>query len=346
MRLKRIAGCILFIILGILLFLPISEVLRKKTAEEADMVHSFYGIEEDTLDVLFLGSSHLYYGVQPNELWREQGITSYLMASPEQTTASSYFLLKEALKYQKPKVVLMESYYLWYNGLYRSEARLRQAFDGMRFGKTKLEMVETMLGDIGVKAKLTWYLPFVKYHARWSELEDYDFHPKSYLKGSRLDYTVKSIQNPGIPGKAAAIPELNMEYLDKIIELCEENGVQFAMFAVPFGIETDEARYLKRQGLNLTLEQELSEREIPFLFYQRDDPDLIDFSADFRDKTHLNGVGAGKLTSHLGAWLAEQYGLSGHLGDPAFSSWDEDLESYDADRLAAIENPVDTADAE
>lgn len=76
MRLRRIAGTVLFFVTGILIFCGISEALRRKTAEATDMVHSFYEIEEDTLDVLFLGSSHLYYGVQPNELWRDYGIAS------------------------------------------------------------------------------------------------------------------------------------------------------------------------------------------------------------------------------------------------------------------------------
>ncbi|HIR28929.1 MAG TPA: hypothetical protein IAB84_13270, partial [Candidatus Choladousia intestinigallinarum] len=132
---RWIAAAVLFLVLGLILFGRAAEILRRKTAAETDMVHSFYEIEENSLDVLFLGSSHLYYGVQPGELWGQYGITSYVMGSPEQTAATSYYLLKEAFTRQKPKVVAMESYYLWYDGLYYSEARLRQAFDGMSMGK-------------------------------------------------------------------------------------------------------------------------------------------------------------------------------------------------------------------
>lgn len=341
---RWIFSAVIFLILGIALFLPISETLRKKTAEETDMVHSFYAIEEDTLDVLFLGSSHAYYGIQPNELWKEYGITSYSMASPEQTAATSYFLLKEAFAYQKPKVVVLESYYLWYNGLYNSESRLRQAFDGMRLGANKIEMIQTMLEGSGIKNKLTYAIPFLKYHSRWQELEDYDFHTKAYLKGARIDFTTAEVEDPGIPKKAAAVPELSLEYLDKMIALCEENDAEFVVTAIPFGIETNKKRYKRRQGLNLTLEGILEEKGIPFLFYQRDYGDVIDFSTDFRDKTHLNTAGAQKLTAHLGGWLAEQYGLSGHKGEAEYASWDEDLRLYEEDLWEARENPVDTAD--
>lgn len=329
---------------GLLLFGKASEALRKKTAEESDMVHSFYEIEEDSLDVLFLGSSHLYYGVQPNKLWEEGGITSYLMASPEQTAATSYFLLKEAFAYQKPKVVMLESYYFWFDGLYRSEGRLRQAFDGMRFGKNKIEMAQTMLFDKEDKEKLSYYLPFLKYHSRWAELENYDFHTKPYWKGARIDCTVKEIQDPGLPQDAAPVPELSLEYLDKMAKLCEENGADFVVFAVPYGIEKDEERYNARQGLNLALEPVLQEKGIPFLFYQKDYPEIVDFSTDFRDKTHLNTQGAEKLSVHLAGWLSQRYGLSGHKGEPGYGSWEEDLEIYRADVQQALENPVDTAD--
>ena len=88
-RIRITLGVSCFLLGGILLMSLFGEIFRLKTAEETDMIHSFYEIGKDELDVLFLGSSHLYYGVQPNELWKEYGITSYVMGSPEQTTASS-----------------------------------------------------------------------------------------------------------------------------------------------------------------------------------------------------------------------------------------------------------------
>lgn len=341
---KTVVCAAAFLALGILLFMQLGEVLRRKTGAETDMVHSFYEIEEDTLDVLFLGSSHLYYGVQPNELWNEYGITSYVMGSPEQTVATSYFLLKEAFEHQQPKVVAMENYYVWNKDLYFSAARLRQAFDGMQFGKVKLEMIQTMLPEIGWKEQLTYVLPFLKYHSRWSALQNYDFHTKPYLKGARIDYTVVELEDLGILGQAVELPDNSIYYLEKIIALCKENGAQFMMFGVPYGIETDKERYERRQSMTLTLEQMLQEKNIPFLFYQRDYADVIDFATDFRDRTHLNTAGAVKLTKHLGAYLAGEYGLAGHKNDAAYASWNADYETYEADRQAAQENPQDTAD--
>ena len=169
----------------------------------------------------------------------------------------------------------------------------------------------------------------MKYHARWQELEDYDFATQPFLKGARLNYHIADIEDPGVPKKKVEVPELSMEYLEKIMQLCEENGAEFVMITIPYGIEKDMKRYRNRQGMTLYLEEYLEEKGTPFLFYQKDYPELIDFKTDFRDRTHLNTPGAVKLTNHLGEWLVSQYDLVDHRGDTAFASWDADLALYD-----------------
>ena len=341
---RWLLAAVLFIGIGLLLYGRISEVLRRKSGTESDMIHSFYDVKEDSLDVLFLGSSHLYYGIQPNVLWREYGIAAYDMGSAEQTVASSYFLLKEAFQYQRPKVVVLESYYLWYPDPYRSEARLRQAFDGMRYGKVKREMVDVMLPELDWKERMSYYLPFLKYHERWDALEDYDFHTKPYLRGARIDYTVAEVEDPGLPEEASDLPELSLEYLGKIKALCQEHGAEFVLVAIPYGIAVKEKSYMYQQGMNLALESWAKGQEIPFLFYQKEEPELIDFATDFRDQTHLNTKGAEKFTMNFGAWLAEHYELENHRADGAYASYEEDLQEYEADAAAASEHPEDTAD--
>ena len=161
--LKRFAALLAFLLIGVFLFSGISEVLRRKSGGQSDMIHSFYGIEKNTLDVLCMGSSHGYSSFQPNTLWNEYGLTSYVMCSQRQTMASTYYLLQEALKYQKPRVLLLESYYLFCKKKYTDEEALRMGFDGMRMSRIKYDMVEDILGKKGFKEKLTYYIPFLKY---------------------------------------------------------------------------------------------------------------------------------------------------------------------------------------
>lgn len=323
----------LFIIIGLFMFSSISDVLRQKTAGSIDMVNTFYDVEENTLDVIGIGSSHLYYSLQPNLLWDEYGITSYILGSPQQTLPTSYYLLKEALTYQKPKVVLLESYYFFGDKLYNSEARLRQAFDGMRFGKTKLEMVENLLeaeGERSIKEKLSWYLPFLLYHQRWSDLEDSDFNTKPYLKGAQLVTDVYEQDDPGLDIPAQEIPDQNYEYFEKICALCEENGASLVVYAAPYNIKKRK-QYEQRQGVNFTLEKYLEEQGVPFLFYQKTGEANIDFATDFCDQAHMNLSGQTKISRCIGRYLSENYGLQGHKDDPVYDTWNQEYELFARD---------------
>ena len=64
--------------------------------------------EEDTIDVMFFGSSLAYCDVVPATIYQETGITSYVMAGPEQTMPITYRYLRQACKTQSPKAVFIE----------------------------------------------------------------------------------------------------------------------------------------------------------------------------------------------------------------------------------------------
>ena len=75
--------------------------------------HGFYEIKDDTVDVLFLGSSHAACAFNPQVLYNEYGITSYNLGCEQQNLLLSYYWLKEALRSQKPRAVVLDSYILF-----------------------------------------------------------------------------------------------------------------------------------------------------------------------------------------------------------------------------------------
>lgn len=326
----HILSVIIFILCGILIFAGLSEIFRQKTGGYADMVHSFYSIEENQIDVLFLGSSHGYASVQPNELWHEYGIPSYSMCSHGQSVASSYYLLKEALKYQKPKVVFLETYTFCDNKKHRGEAYARMAFDGMRLGEVKKEMVDDFFAKVPFTEKFTYYIPFIKYHSRWTELKNSDFHSKPYLKGTLPSKRIHPNEDPGLPDGHSKLGETACDYFKKIVKLCEDNDIKLTLYAAPFGVKGDYEVYCYRQGINNTLEDWLKENwgdEIPFLYYQKTGKAEIDFSTDFRDTHHMNSYGASKITHCIGEFL-QQYDMADYREDKAYASWNTDYEMY------------------
>ena len=90
---------------------------------------NFYEMEEDTIDVLFMGSSLAATSYIPQELYDRYGITSYNLASEKQSPVISYYWLKEALRYQSPKVLILDCYYLFRIAI-PSSIRPKSALEG------------------------------------------------------------------------------------------------------------------------------------------------------------------------------------------------------------------------
>ena len=71
----------------------------------------FYNLPPNSLDMVFLGSSHSYCTFDPEIFDKNLNINSFQMGMPLQHPDSTYYTLKEVLNYQKPKVVVMEIYW-------------------------------------------------------------------------------------------------------------------------------------------------------------------------------------------------------------------------------------------
>ena len=75
-----------------------------------DQTRYLYVQPKNKIDVLFLGSSHVHCNVNTQLLWDEYGMAAYLMTGAEQPIWNSYYNLKEALKTQKPKLVVLDMF--------------------------------------------------------------------------------------------------------------------------------------------------------------------------------------------------------------------------------------------
>ena len=188
-------------------------------------------------DVIVLGSSHGYMGIDQNLLWDEFGIPSFAMCSSSQPPSASYYILKEILKYHKPKVVLLELYTFYHDGRdfleEKDHVQLRKAFDALRLDEYKLDMVKDFFPDAPWQEKMQWYIPFLRYHSRWNELTSYDFDPMYFLRGSKVSYRVTPSEQPLMTDETAELFEYNMAYFEKLRSLCLENGIKLVTFTTP-----------------------------------------------------------------------------------------------------------------
>ena len=119
------------------------------------------------------------------------------------------------------------------------------------------------------------------------------------------------------------IAQLVRLYLERIVALCEEHDSELLLITVPASSSWNLARHNGIQGF-------ADEYGLTYLDYNMAGLDPgIDWRTDTPDGgSHLNVLGAQKLTAALGAYLTENYALEDHWGQPGFESWDKDAAAY------------------
>lgn len=66
--------------------------------------------KKNKTDILLVGNSHLYTGINPKNLSAKLGVNAFILASPGTNVADAYFSIKEAIKVRKPKLIVLETY--------------------------------------------------------------------------------------------------------------------------------------------------------------------------------------------------------------------------------------------
>lgn len=289
----------------------------------------------DTVDVLFFGSSHMFDGVYPMNLWADYGITSYNCAMSASTIPSSYWALELTLDYAHPKLIVFDCYNFTYGTMHSGYSFMAEFFDAFPLSAKKVEAILDLQQDnLNQKEAMSLLWPFYNYHNRWEELSALDFVPEYSLeKGAWLGANV-ALPNPVslTSEKMALDPDSpGMEYFVKLIELCRERDICLILTYLPF--PADENQIMESNAI-YDLADEYGVDYINFL-----SEDVVDFDTDMFDSySHLNSSGAEKITSFLGSYITENYGIMDRRSDPACSVWHEDLAKYQEYRFSLVEN--------
>lgn len=262
-------------------------------------------------ELLMVGNCEAYENISPMKLWEDYGITSYIRGNSNQLIPQSYYLLREALRYEKPKVVLLNIQAMAVEGQ-DSEEYNRMVFDGMRWSKDKWQGIMASRME---EEKLADYLfPLLRYHSRWSELSKDDFRyafrqkPQKSYNGYYLRADIRPYTEFPAERRRSdyAFPEKNMEYLERIVRLCRENGIELVFMKAPSMYPV----WVEPYEEQIT---EFADREGIYYINTLEHMDEIglDMSVDTYDEgLHLNVYGAEKLSAWLGRDLKGRYGLA------------------------------------
>lgn len=275
----------------------------------------------DDIDVLLLGTSHMINAVFPMELWNEYGITSYNMAGHANKMPNSYWIMMNALDYSNPKLIILDC-----SNLSKDEKTADNTFhwsmDIFKLSKNKINAVNDLFTDPA--KKMEYLFDFSLYHSRWNDITEDSFSEKRNVQyGGEMRIAV------GIPDEMADINDVEKheidtygtEYLRKIIEECQNRGIDILLAYLPFPADEETANE------SLIVEDIANEYGVDYLNFLK--MDIVDFTTDCYDaNSHLNPSGAGKVTSYLGNYIQSKYGIADNRGNEAYRDWDESYELY------------------
>lgn len=304
---------------------------------EGAFISEYYKEEKDH-DVIFIGDCEVYENFSPIVLWQDYGINSYIRGSAEQYIFQSYYILEDTLRYETPDVVVFNIQSLQYPEA-RNEAYNRMTLEGMKWSPSKANAIFASMQED--EHFLDYVFPILRYHSRWSELNGNDFEymfktEKVSHNGYYMRVDVRPAQNvpTGKPLSDYSFDKRSWQYLDMMVDLCEEKGIELILIKAPslypyWYPQWDE------QVVEYSREHEL--RYINFLDLV--DEIGIDYTTDTYDAgLHMNLSGAQKLSAWMGEYLTEEIGLADRRDEKQLSqSWEQKISFYEAEKKAQYE---------
>lgn len=307
---KKVIKIVTFVLCAVILFSFISNILERKTYDGAwnymAKFNEFYSLEDNTLDYIGVGSSHMYCTLNPLEVWKKSGVAGFVLATQRQPLRASYHYIKEAFKTQSPKYVILEGYMICVEEPNDSGV-LYDAIDPLKPSFNKFQMINNL---VPYDQRPNYYFNILKYHSRWSSVTADEVNiildkPVDTYKGF-VPLQGSFSGNNHIPdyenAKDVQLSEYNIDILDDIYELTKSHNAELIIMFGP--CESDSVSLIEK----IKAEKKwANKKDVPVLDYtQLLNTIGINPECDYYDAGHLDVSGAAKVSSHFADFLLKK----------------------------------------
>jgi hypothetical protein len=296
-------------------------LLCHKTIHGIMQAKELYAQPEDTIDVAFLGSSHVHYDVNTAKLWEDYGIAGYDYSAAEQPLWITYYYLIEMCKTQSPKLVVLD---LYSPVAFFDDYQYYFLSDNLNGVKLSLNKIKMMMAAAEPEKILDHFPNFSCYHLRYSELTEDDVEyvfstkeERQTFKGYTPHFKVADYPRPDWEcDEVGVLPAKTEKYLVKIINYCKEHDIELYLVANPYYVEYQEACGYNR------IKQIAEQYGVKYDDYNDYYDEMgLDFSKDLNDDSHLNYEGSCKFTALLGKNIKDSFDIPDRRGQERWESW-------------------------
>lgn len=300
---KEPLWAVAFLLTAALLLHLVGAILRPAHTDYGSTWDAYLREPENSVDVLFLGSSYAYCDWNPGVMYGGSGLTGYVLGGSEQTPAITYWYLKEALKTQTPSVVVMEGSSLFF-ARWQNYTQINIGY--MPWG---LNRVRATLEAAEPDKRLGLFFDLYFYHDRWKELTAADVKKavlpagRDALKGHTAVDQVFTEPAGGPFRRDAeqdeAVRRQNLADFARIAALCRERGIPLILTINPTYSQYTDAVYAE-----LEAEVKAAAPEVLFVNWaDRFEEIGLDATRHLYDAGHLNRAGAAVFSAYTGQFL-------------------------------------------
>lgn len=331
MNKKQVIRMVAFALVVVLLVAGLTAIVLKQPdfAQTEQRFDDYKGLKDDTVDVVFTGTSGIDRYYISAKGFEEYGLTAYPLTSDAQPAWLIINVLKEAVKEQSPQLVVIDTrpFTTEYNKKFSSlEAGVRYITDGHCLSFTNeldalnrsFEALNTIAPDEEID-KITYYLPIIKHHGAWANIQEfadeYAFAELGfYMSPTRTLITTKAFDDyTGKTDEQEELHEVAKKYLLELLDYLDTQSYDVLFLNTPQGRSKSEM-----QRLN-TVCDIVSSRGYDYLVCQIDD--TYDIETDFYNDGHVNYYGAEKFTDYFSQYLKDNYDLEDRRNDEACADW-------------------------
>ncbi len=213
--------------------------------------------EKNNVDIILLGNSHMFANINPKNLSMTLGANAFALGGPGSAQHDLYFCLKEALKKCKPSLVVLETFSMnnapLHQDIPHELTHQLNSFSGRNDIITKI--ISTPILFSADQFGYAWSKTIRNHNYIFSNTKQLKANKKLIEQGNnkqkknqklylgQLIYYTKGMQDTTVAkfnsikapvdGGEYTYNKYTEKYTDKIIELCENNGIEIMFFTNP-----------------------------------------------------------------------------------------------------------------
>jgi len=317
---KRIVHILVFVVFLVVGFIYLNKVFSTHHIYN-NTFNDFRKVsKKDDIDILFLGSSHVYTAYNPLIINNVTKLVTYNLGSDGQRLPITNLVFEKVIKHSKPKLAIVEIYEpsLKYPKENKVQGFQLRALD--HISNFSIKKLKKTIKTYDKKEFLGVYSPLIRNHRSWNKLNFLQLNREDSLNNPHYfyyngffgrDYVLsennekfKTFKNIEIDTNLSKklISKIDRKTIKEFVNIANENGIKVLVITSPYL----RARYEDYPFFD-ALNRVCSQLNVPYLnlnnYYNEMNLEFYDFS----DPLHLNSYGAYKASHFIADYIAKNY---------------------------------------